>query len=377
MQVPFARPSVTEADIERVKDVMLSGWLSTGPEVAKFEARFSEIHGGLPCISVNSATEAMAIGLEIYDIGPGDEVLCSTWSFSSPTMEVYRRGATPVFVDVDQHTLNISLDDLKKKINPKTKAILVTHFAGYPVDMEQIYALVKGKGILVIEDCAHSPITVLNDKMAGVDPRTTFAIWSLYATKTLGAGEGGVLGCWDRAALDRAKKIRLHGFSKDAFDRYRSVSASWYYDVVCAGRKGNMTDLVAAIALGQIDRMLPMQARREEIAAFYNANLPHEITRPARILSSGIQSWHLYVVRVPEERDEFIDLLKEVGVQCSVHFRPIHMHTFWKPFYKYDCPIATREYDRVVSLPIYPTMTDDQMDYVVRMTRRACVMLYA
>lgn len=376
--LPFALPDIGEAEIEAAVEALRSGWLSTGPRVHAFETEFAAFLGGrVEAVAVNSATAGLHLALEAIGVGPGDEVLVPTWTFTATAEVVRYLGAEPVLVDADPVTLNLDLDATAAQVTPRTRAVLPVHFGGLPVPRGALDKLSAAHGLDVVEDAAHAlPAASEGTAVgAGISAATVF---SFYATKTITTGEGGMLVTPRADLAQRCRTMRLHGISRDAFDRYRSQLPAWYYEVVAPGFKYNMTDPAAAIGRVQLGRAWQMRNRRAAIARRYTAelaDLPLEL--PTAGEDQDGHAWHLYVVRLHDEarlgRDSFISEMAALGVACSVHFIPLHKHPYWRERYKlHDAafPVATAAYERVVSLPLFSSMTDADVDTVIVAARR-------
>ncbi|MFI6825239.1 DegT/DnrJ/EryC1/StrS family aminotransferase [Micromonospora sp. NPDC050187] len=372
--LPFALPDVGEAEIAAVTSAIRSGWLSSGPLVREFEERFATYCGpGLTAVALSSATAGLHLALEALGVGPGTEVLVPTWTFTATAEVVVHVGAVPVLVDVDPVTLNIDLDDAARKVTGRTVAVLPVHFAGQPVDGARLHEFARRHGVAVVEDAAHAFPAASGGVPVGAGP-TAATVFSFYATKTITTGEGGMLVTRDPDLARRVRVMRLHGFDRDGFDRYRSDRPAWRYDVVDAGFKSNLTDPAAAMGLVQLDRAESMRQRREEVAGRYRAafaGLPLDLPAPAP--EADVHAWHLFVVRLrpdaPVDRDRFIVEMSRLGVGCSVHFIPLHQHTHWRRWLALTddmFPVASREFARVVSLPLFSAMDDEQVDLVIR-----------
>jgi dTDP-4-amino-4,6-dideoxygalactose transaminase len=362
-----------EQEIEAVADAIRSGWLTSGPRAAAFEQEFAEfVGGGVHAVAVNSATAGLHLALEALGVGPGDEVIVPTWTFTATAEVVRYLGAQPVFVDVDAATLNIDLDNAAAVVTPRTKAIMPVHFAGLGVDREGIAILADEHGLKVVEDAAHAFPAVSGGELVG-QGSSEAVVFSFYATKTMTTGEGGMVVTPDERIAERVRTMRLHGISRHAFDRYRSPVPSWRYEVVAPGYKYNLTDPAAAMGRVQLRRSPEMRDKRAAIAARYNeafSGLPLKL--PVDAPEGDTHAWHLYVIRLTEaasiDRDRFIADMAENGVGCSVHFIPLHMHPYWRHEYALDdaqFPVATAEFANAVSLPIYSSMTDSQIAQVI------------
>lgn len=370
--LPFALPDIGQAEIDAVVETMRSGWLTTGPRVAQFEQEFAEsLGGGVHAVAVSSATAGLHLALEAVGVGPGDEVIMPTWTFTATAEVVRYLGAHPVIVDVDPRTLNIDLEAAARAVTPRTRAVMPVHFAGLAVDRTVLSDFAGTHGVAVVEDAAHSFPVVSSGRPIGTGDSAA-VVFSFYATKTITTGEGGMLVTPSEDVARRARVMRLHGISRDVFDRYRSNRLSWEYEVVAAGFKYNLTDTAAAIGRVQLQRAEEMRAAREHIAGVYRerfAGLPVDL--PATAVDGDTHAWHLFVMRVREDapttRDGVIAGLADRGIGCSVHFIPLHMHPVWREgcsLSDADFPVASREFPRVLSLPIFSSMTEGQVERV-------------
>jgi len=371
--LPFALPEIGDEEIDEVVSALRSGWLTTGPKTKEFESDFADyLGGGLEAIAVNSATAGLHLGLEAMGIGPGDEVITVTHTFTATAEIIRYLGADPVFVDVDAATLCINVDAVALAITHRTKAIIPVHFAGRSADMKNLLALAKQNGLKVMEDAAHALPTTCDGQLIGT-LGSDVTVFSFYANKTITTGEGGMLVTRDPVLAKRARVMRLHGISRDAFDRFTSRAPSWYYEVVAPGFKYNMTDIAASIGIHQLKKANAFQKKRAQIAAFYDealAGLP--IVLPPHAASGDVHSWHLYVMQLTDDaevsRDVFIERLFTQGIGCSVHYIPLHLQPYWRNTYQLTpeiFPISQRVFERTVSLPIYSRMTLDDAARVV------------
>jgi dTDP-4-amino-4,6-dideoxygalactose transaminase len=374
--LPFSRPSITDREKHAVLDVLDSGWLTTGPRAKLFEERFAAKVGSRHAVALNSATAALHLALEAVGVGPDDEVVLPTWTFAATGEVVAYCGARPVLVDIDAATLNAAPEGVLAAVTPRTRAVIAVHIAGLPVEIERLVSLLEPRGIAVVEDAAHafpSRIGGAAGSYAGTYGRA--GAFSFYATKTITTGEGGMLVTDDDAIAARARIMSLHGISRDAWNRY-AANGSWYYEIEDAGYKYNMTDIAAALGLVQLDRAEELLAARREIAATYASRLSvpplSDLVERPTDTRDGSHAWHLYIIRLEldrlnVDRAQVIDGLKEVGIGTSVHFIPLHLHPYYRRRWGYvagDFPVATREYARVLSLPIWPGMTTDDVDRV-------------
>ena len=375
--LPFARPDITEAEIEAVVETMRSGWLTTGPNAAAFEKEFVEFLGAdAHGVAINSATAGLHLAFEAIGVRPGTEVLVPTWTFTSTAEAVRYLGGDPVLVDVDPGTLCIDLEDAERKVTDRTIAIAPVHFSGLAVPDGALTGFAERHGLKVVEDAAHSFPTLNEGKLVGTHGHEA-TVYSFYATKTMTTGEGGMVVTPDADLAARMRTMRLHGINRDVFDRYSSTKPSWHYDVVAPGYKYNLTDTAAAMGRVQLQRAREMADRRAAIAAEFDASLADlPVVLPAHAPQGSSHAWHLYVMRLtpdaPVSRDRFIELMAEHEVGTSVHFIPLHIQPYWRDTYRHtpeDFPVATAEFTRAVSLPIFSAMTDDDVEQVIGAVR--------
>lgn len=369
--VPFHRVAVGEEEAQAAADVVRSGWLTMGARTIEFEKQFAEYVGAKHAVGVNSCTAGLHLALDAIGLKQGDEVLVPTTTFTASAEVVAYFKAKPVLVDVDAETLSIDPADAERRLTPRTRAIIPVHFSGRPCEIDAIQDLANRHGLRVIEDAAHSlPATYHGTRIGSISEMTSF---SFYATKTLTTGEGGMVTTGNEELAKRMRMMRLHGISHDAWKRY-SAEGSWFYEVMDAGFKYNLTDIQSAIGLVQLGKCDAMRAARVEIASRYSKAFARERALQVPIVSKDRESsWHLYVLRLNLEeltitRAEVLERLKVRGIGTSVHFIPLHMHPYYKKTYGYrseDFPVASREYERCFSLPIFPGMTVTQIDYVI------------
>jgi dTDP-4-amino-4,6-dideoxygalactose transaminase len=380
--LPFALPDIGEAEIAEVVDTLRSGWVTTGPKAARFERAFAQFLGGdgdgLHCIAVNSATAGLHLAAEALGLGPGDEVITTTHTFTATAEVVRYLGADVKLVDVDPATLNIDVAAVEAALTPRTKAIIPVHYAGLAANMSALHALAARHGLQVIEDAAHALPTTCGGRLVGTLPSAA-TVFSFYANKTITTGEGGMLVTRDAALAARAKVMRLHGMNRDAFDRFTAKVPSWYYEIVAPGYKYNLTDIAAALGLQQLPRAEAFRARREAIATAYDAafaDLP--VVLPPRAPAGDVHAWHLYVLRLAEgapiTRDALIEQLYAAGIGCSVHYIPLHLQPYWRERYGLrpaQFPHSQRAYERMLSLPLFSRMSDADVARVVAAVRGA------
>ena len=377
--LPFALPEIDDAGIAEVVDTLRSGWITTGPKARRFEQAFGDFLGdsGLHCIAVNSATAGLHLALEAIGIGPGDEVITTTHTFTATAEVVRYLGADVRLVDIDPATLNLDLDQVEAAIGPKTRAILPVHYAGLAVDMIRLLDIARRHGLRVVEDAAHAlPATLERELIGTLGSDAT--VFSFYANKTMTTGEGGMLVTRNAQLAERAKVMRLHGINRDAFDRFTAKTPSWYYEVVAPGFKYNLTDIAAALGLHQLKRLPAFQARREQIAqAYFDAWADLPLTLPPRAPAGDTHAWHLFVLRLtdgaPLDRDSFIEQMFALGIGCSVHYVPLHQHPYWRERYALrpgQFPHSQAAYERMVSVPLYSAMTDADVQRVIAAVRQ-------
>lgn len=405
--LPFALPDLGTLECANVAQVLASGWVTLGPRVHQFESEFAAMLGADHALALNSCTAALHLALEAAGVGNGDWVITTPYTFAATAEVIRYLGATPVFVDVEADSLNIDpralrlaiqdLERVRRGRSPRTpavrricggasalrptgpgsiKAIVPVHIAGHPCNMDSVLEVAAEYDLAVIEDAAHALPAGYRGRMIGSPPANLqrwAACFSFYATKTITTGEGGMIttnnACW----AERIRIMSLHGISADAWKRY-SKEGSWYYEITAPGYKYNMTDLAAAIGLAQLSRLEEMWQRRSHIAHLYDAAFAELPSLEIPNVAEGIQhSWHLYMLRLNNsllriDRGEFITELQKRNISSSVHFIPLHLHPYYREIYGYqpeDFPVAVREFQREISLPIYSKMTDSDVADVI------------
>ncbi len=371
LQVPFHRAPVGEEEVQAVSEVIRSGWLTMGPKTFEFEKEFAKYVGAQHAVAVSTGTAALHLSLEAAGVQAGDEVLLPTTTFTATAEAVTYVGARPVLVDIDTDTMNIDPEDAAQRITPKTKAIIPVHLGGQPCDMDEIQALARVHHLRVVEDAAHALPSEYQGKRVG--QISEFTCFSFYATKTLTTGEGGMITTDNPEAAERMRRMRLHGIERDAWRRYRG-DGFWFYEVLEAGFKYNLTDFQSAMGLVQLAKSDSMRVAREAIAQRYTAAFSscEELVIPT-VREDRSTSWHLYILRLrldrlKKDRNSFIEALQRHGVACSVHFIPLHLQPYYQRAHGYepgDFPRAEREYYSCLSLPIYPGMTDLEINHVI------------
>ena len=378
--LPFALPEIGDAEIAEVVDTLKSGWVTTGPKAKRFEDDFAAFLGdaSLHAMAVNSATAGLHLALEALGIGPGDEVITTTHTFTATAEVVRYLGADVVLVDIDPSSLCIDPAAVEAAITPKTKAIVPVHYGGLAADMPALLAIAKKHGLRVVEDAAHALPTTCGGALVGT-LASDVTVFSFYANKTITTGEGGMVVTRDAELAKRIKVMRLHGMSRDAFDRFTAKVPSWYYEIVAPGFKYNLTDIAAALGIHQLKRAREFQAKRQALAARYDAafaGLP--LITPPQPRSGDQHAWHLYVLRLADGaaigRDALIERLFAVGIGCSVHYIPLHLQPYWRDRYDLRAeafPHSQHAFERMLSLPLYTRMTEADVDRVAAAVRAA------
>jgi perosamine synthetase len=399
MKVPFFRPDVTVAEIDEVVAALKSGWLTTGPRVRRFEQEFAAAVGGTHAVAVNSCTAALHLAIEALGLKAGEGVLVPTMTFAASAEVVRYLGAIPILVDCDPITLNMDLEDAERKLamlsvgelprsiplGTRVVGVIPVHVAGWMMNTDAVAAFAAKNGLWVVEDAAHAfpsawraegraPWRRCGEKTAAV------SCFSFYANKTITTGEGGMAITEDEALARRMRMMSLHGLSQDAWDRY-SGGRSWDYRIVAPGFKYNLTDVAAALGLRQLERAEAMRVEREAVARRFLEELAdvEEIELPLEA-ADRIHSWHLFPIRLrldrlAVDRNAFLDALKDAGVGCSVHWRPLHLHPYyeetfgWRPS---GLPVATAVWERLVSLPLFPGMRPEEVGHVVETVKALC-----
>lgn len=376
--IPFARPDISEAEVSAVTHAMRSGWVTTGPETRAFELEFGDfLGGGLMCIAVNSATAGLHLALEAMGIGPGDEVIAPTLTFTATTEVIRYLGADPVLVDCDPVTLNIDASKIENAITPRTKAIMPVHYGGLSCDMDAIFAIARKHNLRVLEDAAHALPASWKGTLVGQLPSDA-TVFSFYANKTMTTGEGGMVVTRDEALAERMKVMRLHGINRDAFDRFTSKVPAWYYEIVAPGFKYNMTDMAGSMGRVQLKRLPAFLLRRQALAARYLETLKDlPLILPADAWAGDTHSWHLFVLRLSDAakvtRDEVIQRLSDAGIGTSVHYVPLHRQPYWRDAYNLTpamFPEAEKAYQHMFSIPLFTAMSDSDQERVILALRQ-------
>ncbi|MBI3681365.1 MAG: DegT/DnrJ/EryC1/StrS family aminotransferase [Acidobacteria bacterium] len=369
--LPYCLPQIGEEEIQEVVDSLRSGWVTTGPKVKRFEEEFARYAGARHAIAVSSCTAALHLSLAAGGIGPGDQVIVPTMTFCATANVVTHLGAQPVLVDVDTDGL-MDLGSVERAITPRTRAIIPVHFAGQPCDLHALSRIAARHGIPVIEDAAHAVGSVFQGRPIGAHGNTV--AFSFYATKNMTTGEGGMITTEDESLASRLRRLALHGMSRDAWKRY-TETGSWYYEILEPGYKNNMTDIQAALGLHQLRKLDGFLERRRSIAGQYRQAFSDldQIALP-RELPGRRHCYHLYPIRLLAlGRNEFIDELRKRNIGASVHFIPLHRHPYYRDFWRCQpeqFPGAEQFYSGLVSLPLYPRMTDEDVEDVITAVRQ-------
>ena len=376
--LPYCRPVLTEEEIAAVVTSLRNGWLTTGPMVKELEASFVRASGVKHAVALNSCTAALHVGLHALGVGPGDEVIMPSLTFVAGAQCTLELGATPVFADVDPETLSITVDTIAPLVNERTKAIIPMPYGGRPLDIATIVEFAHERGIRVLEDAAHAVGMLDRGEWSGA--RSDAAAYSFYATKNLTTAEGGILLTNDDAIAERARVLGLHGMDKDAWKRY-TATGSWRYDVTEPGFKYNLADPLAAIGVEQLKRLDAMQARRDQIAKRYIdglAQLPGFSVQKRPHNAGDRHSWCMFAILVDEkrcgvDRDSLIEALRDANIGTSVHYIPTHQFSGYRSLEKSPLPNTESVARRLLSLPLYPGMSDEDAHDVLAALERIVV----
>jgi dTDP-4-amino-4,6-dideoxygalactose transaminase len=377
-KVPFSRPHIGEEEIAEVVDTLRSGWLTTGPKTLRFEEDFKRYIDVPFALGTNSCTGALHLALAGLEVGKGDEVITSTMTFAATANVIVHCGATPVFADIDARTMNLDPDEVEKRITPRTKAVVAVHYSGRPCDMDRLRAICTAHRLALVEDAAHAVGARYKGRQAG--SLGDAAGFSFYANKNLTTGEGGMLTTTSESVFERARMLRLQGMSRDVFRRTGAAGQTWRYEIAAAGFKYAMSDVQAAIGLHQLRRFSASQEARARIAERYTAELADVpgLGLPAPVEPAMTHAWHLYVVRVRAEarlnRDALFAALGEQGIECSVHFVPLHLQPYFQETWGARAgqfPQAEAAFEEVLSLPLFPALSDSDQTRVISTLRQA------
>jgi dTDP-4-amino-4,6-dideoxygalactose transaminase len=376
-RIPFARPALGEEEIAEVVDTLRSGWLTTGPKTARFETEFAAAIGVPHALATNSCTGALHLALEALGVGPGDEVITSTFTFAATANVIVHCGARPVFADVDPATLCLDPADVEARMGPRTRAVVAVHYAGQMADVRALRALCDARGLFLVEDAAHALGASLDGGNAGTWGDA--AGFSFYANKNLTTGEGGMLTTPRADVLLRARPLRLQGMSRDVYRRSGGDAGpeafpSWRYEIVAAGHKYPMSDVQAALGIHQLRKLDGFQAARRRLAARYRAGLARVpgLSLPPESPPGMVHAYHLFVVRIARDawldRDRLFSELTARGIEPSVHFVPLHLQPYFQEAWHTragEYPRAEAAFAEVLSLPLFPTLAEADQDRVI------------
>jgi perosamine synthetase len=369
------RPSLGEEELDGLREIFESGWIGLGPKTVEFEHRFADYVGAKYAVGLNSATAALHLSLAVFRVGPGDEVLVPPLTFVSTVHAILYVGATPVFVDVLPDTLCIDPDDVKSKLTNRSRVLLPVHYGGHPAQLDRLHEIARQHDLLLIEDAAHACGAEYNGRKIGsIGDATCF---SFHAVKNLAVGDGGMI-TTDRLDIYRAlKRLRWMGIDKSTWDRTeialmeletgirRYASYGWYYEVMALGYKYHMNDIAAVIGLAQLAKLDAANARRREIVARYNEAFADVDWIETPVVNSPARSaHHNYVIKTPH-RDQLHLYLRKKGIATGVHYMPVHLHPFYRARFEAHVPVAEDVWTRLLTLPLYPALTDQEVDYVI------------
>ncbi|GFO55899.1 spore coat protein [Geomonas sp. Red276] len=370
--LPFSIPTIGEEEINEVVDSLRSGWITTGPKVKRFEDAFKDYVGAPHAVPLSSATAGLHLVMLALDLKPGDEVITTPMTFAATVSMIVQAGGKPVLADIEPGTLNIDVNEIRKKITPRTRALVPVHFAGQPCDMDEIFALAKEHNLAVIEDAAHAIGTEY--KGARIGSLDSVSVFSFHPIKNITTGEGGMVATRNEQLAEEISLMKFHGMSREAWKRYES-SGTPNYDIMMPGFKYNMMDLQAALGMHQLAKLDSFIEMRTVLAHYYTEalNQVDEVLTPLEVPYPHRHAWHLYtpLIRIEElsiDRDEFMNELKKLNIGSGLHFKAIHHHPFYRETLKVEpgeLPHADYASDRILSLPLFPLMTlDDARDVV-------------
>jgi dTDP-4-amino-4,6-dideoxygalactose transaminase len=370
--LPYNQPFIGDAEIEEVIDTLKSGWLTMGPRTLKFEQMIADYCNVENAVAVSSCSAGLHLSLIGLDIGPGDEVITTPFTFAATANAIIHTGATPVFADITEDTYNIDPDKVNELITQKTRAVIAVDYAGHPCDLDALNEMAADNNLFLVEDAAHSlGAEYKGEKIGGLCTATCL---SFYATKNITTGEGGAVTTDDAKLAERLQKLRLHGMSKHAWKRY-STLGDWYYDIEECGWKYNMSDLQAALGIHQIQRIDWFSEVRRRYAALYQEGLGRTDGVILPVEKPDVKhTYHLFPILLKGyDRRDFINAMQRQGIGCSVHFIPLHLQSYYQKTYGYergDFPRAEQVYEREVSLPLYPKMSENDVKYVISAVKR-------
>lgn len=370
--LPFSKPTISQAAIDDVVACLKSGWITTGPRVAQFTDALKEYFNAPYALPLTSATAGLHIALLAMNLEPGDEVITTPLTFAATLNTIVLAGGKPVLVDIDPHTLNMDVNRIESAITKRTRVIMPVHFAGLAVDMDPIYELAERHGLRVLEDAAHAIGTEYKGKRIGSFGDTQ--VFSFHPNKNMTTGEGGCIVTRDQALADQIALLRFHGIDRQAWNRF-AKNGSQDYEIVLPGYKYNMMDLQAAIGIHQLNELGGFIKRRNELAERYQEALSDwpQWTLPQAPAYEQMHAWHLYTPRINEEvagmdRNQFMQAMKELNIGTGLHYRAVHLYPYYRQAFGFnpgDFPHAEDAGDRIVSLPLFPSMTDAEHDRVL------------
>jgi dTDP-4-amino-4,6-dideoxygalactose transaminase len=368
--LPIARPDIDDDDVAEVVDTLRSGWLTYGPKTQRFETEFKQMVGAEYAVATNSCTAGLHLSLLAAGIGPGDEVITTPLTFAATANVIVHAGATPVLADIRYADLNIDPEQIERRVTPRTKAIMPVHYAGQPCPMDEILDIARRHGLVVIEDAATAAGSAYKGRSVGaLGDMTAF---SFYPIKNMTTGQGGIVTTNNPEYAEKLGSLRNHGLDSNAWKRYSSEASRAFYTLSEPGFNYGMFDLLAAVGLGQLRRLPQFNARRAELAALYTrlfADVP-QVETPS-VSPDVTTNWHLYVIRLRDTvvaRDDLATRLRERGIGTSVHYYPVHYHPYYRETYGFrpgDYPVCESEFERILSLPLFPQMNDIDVDRVV------------
>lgn len=371
--LPFAKPTISEEAIAEVVATLRSGWITTGPKVQKFEEMLSAYHGGRRALCVSSATAGLQLALLALGLKEGDEVITTPLTFVATLNTIVQAGGKPVLVDINPHTLNINADAIEAAITPRTRAIMPVHYAGLPCDMDMIYAIARRYNLRVVEDCAHAIGTVYKGKKLG--SFGDIQVMSFHPNKNMTTGEGGAIITDDKAVIHTIERLRFHGIDRDAFNRF-GKTGSQQYDVTMAGFKYNMMDMQAALGIHQLPELDGFIEKRTALAKRYIEILSgwSELTLPQAPAYGHAHAWHLFTPLLNKntkdlDRDGLITAMKEENIGLGLHYQSTHTFSYYADnfgFKPHDFPLSLAIGERIFSLPLFPTMTIEEQDRVIK-----------
>jgi len=363
--IPVFKPCYGQEELEALREPFESGWVGLGPKTRQFEQRFAQMIGVPYAVGVNSATAALHLALHLCDVKDA-QVISTSMTFVSTNHAILYNGGIPVFADVEPDTLNIDPDDVRRKITPRTKAIVVVHYGGHSCDMDAILGLAEEHNLMVVEDCAHACGGSYRGRMLG--SWGDFGCFSFHAVKNLATGDGGMITTRDQAADARLRKLVWLGISRGTWDRTGRQGYSWEYDVEELGFKCHMNDIIAAVGLVQLDKLERTNARRRELAQRYTRMLDDVDWLETPVEKEYAHSaWHNYVIKVadPADRNPLMEHLKAQGVSTGMHYIPNHLYAMYRPYVTEPLPVTESVWKRLITLPLFPDLSDEQQNHIV------------